>query len=190
VPRINPSLAAPALAAIAAPLALVLTLAACQQKTGDAGNPEPTTSAAAPDAKPGSSLSEGRLVLPAVGGNPGAAYFTLTNAGKAPVSIAAIAVTGAARAEMHQTSGGAMRAVSKADVAPGASLKFEPGSSHVMLFDLDPKLAAGGTTELTVTFADGDKISAPLTIEAAGGMGAMHDANEMDGHAMHGGDHH
>ena len=43
-----------------------------------------------------------------------------------------------------------------------------------MAFEVDGKLKAGGTTEMTITFLDGDKISAPLKIEAmgaaAGGM--------------------
>ena len=63
------------------------------------------------------------------------------------------------------------------EIGPGASLAFEPGKLHVMVFDLDAKLQAGGETEMTLTFADGDKLSAPLRIEAAGGG--------MD----HGGDH-
>ena len=48
-------------------------------------------------------------------------------------------------------------------------------------FDLDPKLVAGGTAEMTVTFADGDKLSAPLKIEARG--------EAMEGMAGHGESH-
>ncbi len=165
-----------------APLAALLALSACNQP-GKTENPAETATNTAPDAKPGAQLSDGRLVLPAVKGNPGAAYFTLANGGDKPVTLAAIAVDGAAKAEMHQTSGGQMAAVDKAEVAPGAELKFAPGGYHVMLFDLDPKLAAGGTAEVTLTFADGDKLSAPLKIEAAGG--SNHDMGGMDM-----GDHH
>ena len=46
---------------------------------------------------------------------------------------------------------------------------FEPGALHVMAFELDAKLAAGGTAEMTLTFADGDKLSAPLKIESRTG---------------------
>ena len=53
-------------------------------------------------------------------------------------------------------------------------MKFEPGKLHVMVFNPGATLKAGGTTEMTITFADGDKSSAPLKIEAAGGgMGGM-----------------
>lgn len=154
------------------------TLAGCHQRAAENAGTQAGASAA-PDAKPGAALSDARLVLPAVNGNPAAAYFTVANAGKKVISIAAVAVQGAGKADMHQTMGGTMSPVDQADVQPNSSLKFEPGGFHVMVFDLDPKLAAGGTTELTVTFADGDKASAPMKIEAPGG-GASDDMAGMD----------
>ncbi len=156
---------------ILAPLALGLTLSACQQA-------EKAPAAAAsngPEAKPGVAVSGGTLVLPAVKGNPGVAYFDVANSDAKAVALAAVAVDGAGKAEMHQTSGGAMAPVDRVDIDPNASVKFAPGGLHVMLFDLDPKLVAGGSAELTLTFADGDKVSAPLKIKAAGdaAMGGM-----------------
>ena len=154
-------LAAGAMLALAA-----LLLGACQQQ--DAQTKGDAAASAAPEAKPGMTLSEGRLVLPAVKGNPAAAYFTLSNGGQGTVSVAAVAVTGAGKTEVHQTVGGTMSKVDSLDIDPGTTVKLEPGALHVMAFELDPKLAAGGTTEVTVTFADGDKLSAPLKIEARG----------------------
>ena len=160
----------PALLALA-PIALILTLGACQQadKAPDA------TASTAPEAKPGLAVSEGTLVLPAVKGNPGVAYFTVTNSGTAKAALAAVSVDGAAKAEMHETKGGSMAPVDQVDVDPNGSAKFAPGGLHVMLFDLDPKLTAGSSTEMTLTFADGDKVSAQLAIKAAGdaAMGGM-----------------
>ncbi len=129
---------------------------------------------AAPDAKPGLSLSDAVLALPAVKGNPGAAYFTLVNASAANATVAAVSVTGADKGEMHQTSGTSMAAVSSVVVKPGATLKFAPGGFHVMVFGIAPTLEAGGSSEITVTFADGDKVSAPLKLEAAGAMTMDH----------------
>lgn len=168
------------LSLLAAPVALALSLTACQQGAPDqAGATEAAT--AAPDAKPGMALSAGRLVLPVVAGNPAAAYFDLTNGGGEAVTLAAVSIEGAAKAEMHQTVGGKMSPLDGATVEPGATLKFEPGANHVMAFELDPKLAPGGTTEITLTFANGDKLSAPLKIEARGdAMGSM----DMGGHDM------
>lgn len=141
----------------------ILSLAACKQQ---AAPPAPTSV----EAKPGITLSEGRLTLPAVKGNPGAVYFTITNANASGnTAIAAVAVKGAAKAEMHHTQDGAMGTVDVLELEGGNTLKFEPGGLHVMVFGLDSSLAVGGTTELTVTFADGDKALLPLKIEPAGG---------------------
>lgn len=151
-----------------------LTLSACQQpKTA----PEPEKSAAAPEAKPGVQLSEGRLVLPAVAGNPGAAYFQINNSAGASTVIGAISINGVGKTEVHQSIGDTMNKVDQVEIAPSTSIRFEPGALHVMAFELASTLKAGGTTELTVTFADGDKLSAPLKIEAAGGAGAHGEAH-------------
>jgi copper(I)-binding protein len=148
---------------------LVLALTACQQPSQPAGK-EAAKEAMGPETKPGLSLSAGRLVLNAVKGNPGAAYFTLANNSVKPVTLAAVHIDGAGRAEMHETSGGSMDAFQPSDLAPGASLSFAPGGKHVMAFELDPKLAPGATVEMTLTFTDGDKLSAPLKVESADGM--------------------
>jgi len=163
-----------------APLFLAVSLAAlsaCGQQAAkdEAGTP-------APEAKTGLTLSGATLVLPAVKGNPAGGYFTLVNNGEKAVTLAAVTVSGAARAELHETKGGTMAPLASLDVKPGETVKFERGGKHVMAFDLDAKLEAGGTSEITLTFADGDKISAPLKLEAPGG--GMDHAEGMD-HSGH-----
>ena len=153
----------------------VLALCACQQAKQTSHEPAAQASKAAPAGKPGITIAGGRLALPAVAGNPGAAYFQIDNSAGANVAIAAIAIAGAEKTEVHQTAGNTMGKVDSVEIAPSTSLKFEPGKLHVMVFNLGPTLKPGGTTEMTITFADGDKSSAPLQIEAAGGggMGGM-----------------
>ncbi len=154
------------LTVLAASLA-VATLAACKQEAP----------AAAVAAKPGIMLSDGQLRLPAVKGNPGAAYFTVANtATRGTISITGIAIAGAEKAEMHETKDGVMRAVDRVDVEAGSTVKFAPGGLHVMAFDLDQALTAGGTGNLTATFADGSTAAVPLQLVTAGGVehGASH----------------
>ena len=151
------------------------TLSAC----GGNKAPDPAQSdaaGAAPDAKPGISAADGRLVLPVVPGRPGVAYFTVRNAGDKEAVIAAAHVTGAEKSEMHRTSGGSMAPVEQLPIAPGTQAIFAPGGLHVMVFGIGPSLKPGDTSELTLTFADGDKISIPLAVEAFGspGGGAHH----------------
>jgi copper(I)-binding protein len=128
----------------------------------DSGKPQPSASDASPtaaEAPPGITLSDARIQLPLVSGRPGAAYFTISQANGAPRKLTGVAVEMAGRAEMHQTRGGTMAPVSKVEIGPGKSVRFEPGGYHAMLFDLDPKLRFSKDAEVTVTFDDGSKAS-------------------------------
>jgi len=153
------------------PLALIaaLALVSCKQQPG-------STAEANPDAKPGLSVENARLVLPAVAGNPAAAYFDLANASDSPTSLAYVHIDGAGKAELHETKGGSMAPLNWVQLDAGTTVSFAPGGKHVMAFDLDKTLKAGGSTEMTLVFSEGDKLSAPLRIEAPGegGHGGMH----------------
>ncbi len=154
-------------------LAPMLAIAACQQE-------KQAPAETGPGAKPGLEASDGTLLLPAVKGNPGAAYFTLVNNGDKPAVLAAIAIDGAGKVEMHETMGGTMAPVASLEVKPGETVKFERGRRHVMAFDLAPTIAAGSSVEMTLTFADGDKLSTPLKVETMGGGGGEMNQGDMD----------
>ena len=143
-------------------------LAACGQAEQQTEQAEQAASPASPDAKPGLLLTFAKIVLPAVPGNPAAAYFTLTNGGNEPVGVAGVHIEGAESTEMHQTGEDGMMTLEDPVVPAKGSLKFEPGGSHVMVFGLDDTLVAAKTSEVTVTFRDGDKISAPIRVEGPG----------------------
>lgn len=157
------------LLSILAPMAAI-ALAGCQQQPQEPVEKNP-------DSKPGLSASDGLLVLPAVKGNPGAAYFTLANGSDKAVALAGVSIDAAESAEMHESKDGKMGAVDQVELAPGAMVKFAPGARHVMAFNLKPDVAAGNTVEMTLTFADGDKLSTPLTVKPAGATVADHGAD-------------
>lgn len=155
-------------AQLALAAAAVLALAGCQREEPA---PAPEATSSAPDAKPGIAVSDAVLMLPIVGGRPGAAYFTLANNGDAATSLAAVHIDGAGKTEMHETKGGKMEAVGWVDLAPGTVAKFERGGKHVMVFDLSDDLASADSAEMTLTFSGGDKISVPIKVEKmAAGM--------------------
>lgn len=157
-------------------IALAFALGACGQSE-NASQPQDSETATAPDAKPGMSLAGGQLTLPIVDGRPAGVFFELTNGGKEPVTLVSAYVEGAASAEIHETAGGTMKKRESIEVAPGATLTFARGGLHVMAFDLSEDLTEGGTTEMTLTFSDGDKLSAPIEIVS----GAMdHDMQGME----------
>ena len=170
-----------ALAPTLAALSLVAVLGACQQQK----NEEQTAPAAAPEAKPGLSASDGVLFLPVAKGNPGAAYFKLVNGSDKPATVVAAAIDGAGNAEMHESKGGTMAPLANVPVAAGATVLFERGGKHVMAFELADTVKAGGTAELTLTFEGGDKLSVPLRVEAMGGA-AMHSEAMADSEMAHG----
>lgn len=148
--------------------AAALALAACQQEAN-------TPAEQNPEAKPGLSASNGVLVLPAVKGNPAAAYLSLANGGDKAATIAGASLDAAESAEIHETRGGKMASVDQVEVPPGETVKFERGGLHVMAFGIKPEVAAGSTVEITLTFSDGDKLSFPLAVQAAGLASADHD---------------
>lgn len=159
--------------------ATAATLSACNSSEPPVAEettaPAATSGSIGPDAKPGVSAAQGRLVLPVVAGRPGVVYFRITNSNEAAVFLAGVHVESVGKAEMHRTEGGKMAAVDRVEIAPGAEIVFEPGGLHVMAFEVDGSLQPGGSTEMTLTFADGDKLSLPITVETMGaGTGTAH----------------
>jgi copper(I)-binding protein len=127
---------------------------------------------AATNSPAGVSITEGRLVLPAVSGNPGAIYFNVSNGSDDPVTIRTASLEGAGSTMIHQmgTWNGqpSMDEVMQINVPAKGTLEFKPGDLHVMAMDLDQALAAGGNAEVTLHFARGDKVTFPVEILAAG----------------------
>lgn len=128
----------------------------------------PEQTDAAPEAPEGIAVSNARLMLPAVAGNPGAVYFDVANSSDTGRMIRAASVAGAGSAMMHTTTEAGMQETLQIMVAPGETLKFEPGGAHIMAMNLADTVAAGSKAEVTLTFVGGDKVSFPAEVRAAG----------------------
>ena len=61
-----------------------------------------------------------------------------------------------------------MDSVGQVLVNAGESENFAPGGFHVMVFDVDPALEAGSTTDMTLTVVGGKQKTFPVEIRAAG----------------------
>ena len=125
-------------AALALAIAAMLP-AACSEA------PEQTADAA-PEAPEGIAVTNGRLMLPAVAGNPGAVYFEIANTGERDRMMRAASVAGAGSAMMHVTNETGMQEMLQMMVKAGETVKFEPGGQHVMAMDLADTVVAGGET--------------------------------------------
>lgn len=143
-----------------------LALAACSETA------EAPVEETAPGENAGLTITNGRMMLPPVSGNPAAVYFDIAYEGEGETTIASAYVAGAQRAELHDMSGAggmmAMEEMPPLTLQPGESEAFAPGGKHVMAFDLSPELVAGGTTEVTLTLGNGDKHSFDVPIQSAG----------------------
>ena len=149
--------------------ALALGLAGCSSE------PEAPVEAA-PEAPEGISVSDGRMNLPAVAGNPASVYFTITNTSDANQMMRSANVEGAGSAAFHETAEWSgqidMQELLQVDVPAGESVTFEPGGKHVMANDVDAALEAGGEIEVTLSFVRGDKVSFPVRLLAPGDDGS------------------
>ncbi len=140
-------------------------------------------------------VHEAWVKLPAVPGNPGAAYFTIDGGSEGAVLVK-VAAPFALRSEMHESMAmdapggehmtgmmgehmngqmgdhmaGAMTMAPIADVPVPAhgTLAFAPGGRHVMLYDISPDVKPGDSVPLRFEFAQGAPIAIEATVLAAG----------------------
>lgn len=131
--------------------------------------------AACSQGDPAVNVSDAVVRLPAVQGNPGAAYFTLrTN--KTPMRILGVSSPQVQRIELHESEmqGGRMRMGPLEDNSFGAEgVKiFQEGGAHAMLFGISTAVRAGGTIRLNFDFDNAPDVSLDVPVETAGGMGA------------------
>lgn len=151
-----------------APLALgfaAVALASC------GGNEEPAA-AAQDEGIPGLTVSNARMVLPPVEGNPAAVYFDLEYEGDRQVALNRGSVEGAESATFHDYGEYDFK-VQMMDMLPlplkkGDKVSFEPGGKHLMAMGLSPELEPGDTTDVTITVSGGKSQTFPAEIKAAG----------------------
>ncbi len=113
--------------------------------------------------------------LPAVAGQPGAAYFTL-HGGREAETLVSVSTRAADKAEIHEsTKDGAgmakMTQLASLDLPVGSEVKFAPGGKHVMLFGLVPNVHAGEKVPLTLHFASGHEATAVADVAVPGAEG-------------------
>lgn len=142
----------------------VLVLSACSAKS--------TGGKSTAKAPAHATVTDGRMNMPAVDGNPAGLYFTVRNGTGTAINLVAVHVDGAGSTMLHEMAKvngePEMRQVSQIPVPAGGELKLAPGGYHVMAMKLANSLQIGGTTHATATFSDGEKISFPVRLLAPG----------------------
>ena len=120
---------------------------------------------------PGMKISNARMVLAPVPGNPAAVYFDLAYDGDRGLALNRAEVRGAKSAMFHDYGEYDFK-VQMMEMLPvplkkGDKLEFKPGAKHLMAMDVSPDLKPGGTTEATVIVSGGGRQSFPVEIRAA-----------------------
>ncbi len=149
--------------------ASLLSLTACGQGKEEA---ETSTSDTAPALIKGLTISDARLVLAPVTGNPAAVYFNLSYAGDAALTLTAVTVEGAGMTMIHQTANkdGAMSMAEAGPIAlaTGVPVTFAPGGLHVMAMQPSQGWKPGGIAKVTLTLSDGTTQTFDAAVRAAG----------------------
>lgn len=104
-------------------------------------------------------VSGGWVRLPAVPGQPAAAYFSI-HGGRNAMRLVRIESALAAKTEMHasMTGMGGMTTMTPLDhvnVPARGVVQFKPGGNHAMLIGLDPVVQPGTAIPIRFGFADG-----------------------------------
>lgn len=143
------------------------SLAACSDAGGGGGDALPRAGAAA-----NVTVSNARVVMAPVAGNPAAVYLDLSYAGAAPVTLTGVTVEGAGMTMIHDyaESAGKMQMTMAGPITltEGIPVTFAPGGLHVMAMEPSDALTAGSTAKVTLTLSDGSGISVDAPVRAAG----------------------
>ena len=110
--------------------------------------------------------------LPAVSGQPAAAYFTL-HGGRHDKVLVRLESALAAKTEMHQNMRGmqgmtSMAPLDHVDLPAGQDVQFKPGGNHAMLIGLDPVVKPGTAVPIRFGFSDGTTAEAEAKSVSAG----------------------
>jgi len=117
---------------------------------------------------------------------PGGAFMTIKNKGGANDRLIAAETTAAGKSELHthtMTDGVMkMRQVMAIDIPAGGMTMLEPGSFHVMMFNLKDGLNEGDMFPLTLSFENAGQATITVHVGKAGGMMSHdHSAKHMEG---------
>lgn len=127
---------------------------------------------AAPASAAGITISDAWFrALP--GGLPAGGYFSVHNAGTAPVALTGAASPACGMLMLHQSteSGGVSRMndVQSVTVPAGGSISFAPAGYHLMCMNPTAAMTPGKSIAVTFTFANGTRTDATFAVRNATG---------------------
>lgn len=114
-----------------------------------------------------------------------AAFFNLMNHNNTDINLVAVDAAGFGYSELHLSSKkNGMMVMEKQDkitVKANSTLKFKPGSYHIMLLAPEKIIPAGQNIDVTFTLANGEKFSAKMPVKRDNSkMGMKMNHGKMD----------
>jgi periplasmic copper chaperone A len=117
-------------------------------------------------------LGDAWLREPPPGQTTAAIYMSLRNEGNEQRELSGARVDGASSAAIHEHRHAdgmmQMRQVDRVVVEPGASLRFEPGGYHLMVFGLAQRPRGGDVLPFCLLFADGTEQCGEARVRSLG----------------------
>jgi len=146
--------------------AAILGVAACS------GEAEAPVAEAVAGQVPGMTITNARLVLAPVAGNPAAVYFDLSYEGEQGLTIRKAEVEGAGMTMMHDYGEYDFK-VQMMEALPvaltkGSKVAFKPGALHVMAMEPPASLKPGDKIKVTLTMSGGATQVFEAEVRAAG----------------------
>jgi copper(I)-binding protein len=122
------------------------------------------------------------------GATVGVGYVSITNNGKEADRLTGGTFDGADHIEIHEMkmAGDTMKMRQLADgveIGPGATVKFAPGSYHLMFVGLTKPIAQGANIKGSLTFAKAGSVAVEYKVESIGAMESSdggHGTMQMD----------
>lgn len=103
------------------------------------------------------------------GSDVAAVYLSLSNTSAKPVIVIGVQSPMAAHSMVHETSvsngQSRMRMKDNIVIAPGQTVSFAPGGTHVMLTGLKGNLSVGQNVPLVLLLADGSKVAVAAVVK-------------------------
>jgi copper(I)-binding protein len=132
-----------------------------------------TPALARPHRAAGIRVSDAWTPAPPPGAPTAAGYLTITNTASSPDRLLGGSTPAAAQVQLHSmsTQGGVMRMRPLAEglpIAPGSTVKIQPGGNHLMLVGLKRSLRVGEHIPVTLDFAKAGKVQTDFVVRPQG----------------------
>lgn len=117
---------------------------------------------------------------------PAAGYFTV-HGGPDDVTLRDVSTEAAQRLEMHESMTGpnhmtSMKPIDSVPIPKETEVRFAPGGKHLMIWAVNPTVAATGKVTLTFIFSNNDRLLVDAVVRKPGVGAPAENASEHDAH--------